>query len=349
MATSHSQGLSGLSASTTYHYRVKSRDAAGNLAISTDYTFTTSTPADTTAPTISSVAATGITSSGATILWATNEAADTQVEYGTTSGYGSSTVLNTAMVTSHSQALSGLLSGTVYHYRVKSRDAAGNLATSGDYTFSTSAASDTLPPVISTIAATNVTKSGATIRWTTNEAADSQIEYGTTNSYGNTTALDTTLTTAHFELLTGLTAGTTYHYRVRSKDAAANLAVSNDYTFTTAASHDTTPPVITGVVAVNITTTAAQISWTTDEASDSQVDYGPSVFYGSFTPLSAVLVTAHSLTLPNLTPNTTYHYRVGSRDLAGNFQLSDDYVFTTANTPDTTPSGFLGGMCLAAA
>jgi RHS repeat-associated protein len=40
-------------------------------------------------------------------------------------------------VIAHSQGLSGLTAGTVYHYRVKSRDAAGNLAVSGDFTFTT--------------------------------------------------------------------------------------------------------------------------------------------------------------------------------------------------------------------
>ena len=93
---------------------------------------------DTTPPTISSVTASSITSSGATITWTTNEAADTQVEYGTTTSYGSSTTLNTTLVTSHSQPLSGLAASTLYHYRVKSKDAASNLATSGDFTFTTS-------------------------------------------------------------------------------------------------------------------------------------------------------------------------------------------------------------------
>jgi hypothetical protein len=97
----------------------------------------TPTP-DTTPPIISAVSSSGITLSGATISWYTNEGSDTQLEYGLTTGYGSSTSLNTSMVTSHSAGLSGLLASTLYHYRVKSRDRAGNLATSGDFTFTTS-------------------------------------------------------------------------------------------------------------------------------------------------------------------------------------------------------------------
>jgi RHS repeat-associated protein len=59
------------------------------------------------------------------------------VEYGQTIAYGQSTTLNPALVTAHSQGISGLAAGTLYHYRVKSRDAAGNLAVSGDFTFTT--------------------------------------------------------------------------------------------------------------------------------------------------------------------------------------------------------------------
>ena len=60
---------------------------------------------------------------------------DSQVEYGPTGAYGSSTILNTSLVVSHAQALSGLTQETLYHYRVKSRDAAGTLAVSDDFTF----------------------------------------------------------------------------------------------------------------------------------------------------------------------------------------------------------------------
>jgi hypothetical protein len=44
MATGHSQGISGLTASTLYHYRVVSLDAAGNQGVSGDNTFTTQAP-----------------------------------------------------------------------------------------------------------------------------------------------------------------------------------------------------------------------------------------------------------------------------------------------------------------
>jgi hypothetical protein len=188
---------------------------------------------DTTAPTISSVSATSITSSSATITWSTNEASDSQVEYSLTSSYGTSTTLNSNMVTSHSQSLSGLTAGTLYHYRVKSKDAANNLATSGDYTFTTSSASDTTPPVVTSVLSTSLTSNSAVITWSTNENSDSQIEYGLSTSYGSQSTLISSMVTSHSQSLTGLSANTLYHYRVKSRDAAGNLAISGDSTLTT--------------------------------------------------------------------------------------------------------------------
>jgi YD repeat-containing protein len=127
---------------------------------------------DTTAPVISSVTAVGITSSRATITWITNENSDSQVEYGLDTNYGqlAPATPNPALVTTHSQALSGLMADREYHYRVRSRDAAGNLRVSGPFTFRTA------PLVITNVAAAGITASGATITWTTNENSDSQVE-----------------------------------------------------------------------------------------------------------------------------------------------------------------------------
>jgi hypothetical protein len=87
------------------------------------------------------------------------------------------------------------------------------------------------PPQITAIAVSNITATSATITWTTDELADSQVDYGSTSSYGLTTMLDPTLVTTHSVSLIGLTNGATYHYRVKSKDAAGNLATSGDNSF----------------------------------------------------------------------------------------------------------------------
>ena len=92
-----------------------------------------------------------------------------------------------------------------------------------------------MPPVISGIAAAAITASGATITWTTDKAADSQVAYGVTAAYGSGSVLDPTLVTSHTINLTGLAAQTIYHYKVVSRDAQGRMTQSGDLTLTTSA------------------------------------------------------------------------------------------------------------------
>ena len=82
------------------------------------------------------IAVTDIGQSLATITWKTNGDADSSVEYGPTTGYGS-TRTNPFMETNHTITLSGLAPGTLYHWRVVSSDRDGNRYVSADYTFRT--------------------------------------------------------------------------------------------------------------------------------------------------------------------------------------------------------------------
>lgn len=94
-------------------------------------------------PVITNITAATVTNNGATITWKTDVISDTQIEYGLTTSYGSSTTLNTTRVTDHTQSITGLQANQLYHYKVKSRDASGDLAVSGDRTFITTLGSTT--------------------------------------------------------------------------------------------------------------------------------------------------------------------------------------------------------------
>ncbi|MCP5053462.1 MAG: hypothetical protein GY940_40225, partial [bacterium] len=191
---------------------------------------------------------------------------------------------------------------------------------------------DTTPPVISNVASGSITASSATITWDTDEAATSTVEYGLTTSYGSSQSV-AGFSTSHSVGLSGLSASTTYHYRVVSEDASANSAASGDFTFTTS-TPDTTPPVISNVSSGSITDTSATITWTTDESATSDVDYGTTTSYGS-SASTAGFTTSHSVQLSGLSPNTLYHYRVTSEDASSNSASSGDFTFTT----DPAPSG----------
>ena len=228
--------IAGLPAGTYYFavpaYNTSMPESACSNEVSAD-----PTPSDTAAPVISAITISGITATGATIAWTTDEPADSQIEYGFSASYGSTTWINPGLVLTHSQSLSGLLAATTYHFRIKSRDAAGNLAVSADYLFTSLPTQDTM--VVAGVLCSRIDHNSATITWATNKPSDQQVEYGLSAEYGTLTLLNSSLRTAHTETLGGLVPNTVYHFRVRSRDGVGGIAVSPDATFTTATGADT--------------------------------------------------------------------------------------------------------------
>jgi hypothetical protein len=89
-------------------------------------------------PSISSIALVpGLTGSSMRVRWLTDALADAQVEFGTGLAYGTSTPVDARPDWRHEMQLTGLLPATVYHYRVRSRNANGALAVSADQVFFT--------------------------------------------------------------------------------------------------------------------------------------------------------------------------------------------------------------------
>src|SRR2546425_601569 len=86
-----------------------------------------------TALDITNVQAASTTTSPSQVVWTTDVAADSGVDSGTRTSYGSSTPVSSAMVTSHQVTLSGLAAGTTYYYQVSSTDSKGNHGKSGGH------------------------------------------------------------------------------------------------------------------------------------------------------------------------------------------------------------------------
>ncbi len=99
--------------------------------------------ADVTAPVISSVASGSITSSSAIITWTTDEASQSIVKYGTTSGSYTLSKNDTSNVTSHSIQLTGLSSSATYYFVANSTDQSGNRNQSAEQSFTTSSTGST--------------------------------------------------------------------------------------------------------------------------------------------------------------------------------------------------------------
>ncbi|MEW6753841.1 MAG: fibronectin type III domain-containing protein [Candidatus Latescibacterota bacterium] len=326
LGRSHNASLTGLTAGTTYHYRLHLTDTAGNSSTTGDMAFTTTAaaaaPRITGGPTVSNVAATSVT-----IAWTTDSEVGSVLQYGTTTAYGM-THTNTPTRT-HSAPLTGLTASTTYHYRI-SVGPPGGATTTGDYTFTTAAA-PVAPRITSGPTVNGITQTGATVTWTTDLPATTTVEYGLTDRYGQTAADPDG--TSHEVTLRGLQAGTTYHYRVRSALGAALLVQSADNTFATLAAVQTGPSPVSGPT-VSVSQTTASIWLMTDRRASVALRYGASPGYGYSVGYGSSRM--HVATLTGLNPGTTYHYSLWLTDDSGTRDLGDATFTTTTNATERT-------------
>src|SRR5258707_663250 len=131
---------------------------------------------------ITNVQVASATTSTCQIIWTTNLAANSKVDYGTSPSYGSSTPADPAMVTSHQVALSGLAAGTTYYYQVSSTDSKNNNGKSVGQTFKTTgfSMSGTISPATNG-SGTTVTLSGGASATATADSSGNYIVTGLGN------------------------------------------------------------------------------------------------------------------------------------------------------------------------
>lgn len=87
--------------------------------------------------------------------------------------------------------------------------------------------------LIYNVQAADITSNSATITWNTFEAADSQVEYGLTSTYGALTYVDAAKANEHNISIYGLLPSTKYHFSAKSVDRSGNEGQSFDFTFKT--------------------------------------------------------------------------------------------------------------------
>lgn len=305
----------GLGLGMTYSYRVRAKDAAGDLSgYSNVASATTTNMVDTTPPTApSNLVATGTSPSQIGLTWtaATDDVGVTSylVERCQGAGCTSFTQIGTAATsTSTSYIDTGLTMGTSYSYRVRASDGAGNL---GPYSnvataMTTTGTDGTAPTAPSNLVATALSSVKVSLTWTastdnvgvTNYLVERCAGFGCSNFAQVGTAPGPAFTDG------GLFPSDTYSYRVRATDAAMNLsAYSNVATTTTKA----LPPPATFVQCnsatpqslqstVTVTFTAAQT------AGDLNVVFA--AWTDSVTTVSSVTDSAGNVYVPGLAPTT---------------------------------------------
>ena len=316
--------INGLLSGVTYHYRVLATNSAG-IAFGDDSTFVT--PAG--APVIVTQPATGVTAGEANLVASANPNAiesSAYFQYGLTTSYGSATasssIGNGTSSVPVTHPISGLLPGTLYHFRgVVTNEQGTNVGANLTFT--------TLPsaPAISFTGSTNVSQFRATMFGLVNPngaATTAYFQYGPDSNYGTTAgttnfAAGVTNRTAALSVAS-LSANSTVHFRLVASNIAG-IVYSADQTFTTLSA---LAPTATTVSATNFTSSSATLLSTVNPNGDTtQVyfEYGLDTSYGSASG-SITLATGDTLqnaniAISNLIGATVYHYRVVASNSAG--------------------------------
>jgi hypothetical protein len=319
--TTPSKIITGLSAFTIYNIQTQAVCSNTQSAYTTSTNFTTPSTPTCNAP--SSIAASTIGSTTATIGWTANSAA--------ASGYtvqykpSSSTTWTTVSSSSNSLNLTGLSTSTAYDVKVMSNcSASSTSAYSAVVNFTTLAPSCPIP--------TNVGNSSLTINsinltWTATTGASSYtIQYKPSTS----TTWTTTTSSTNSKLLTSLSSGTQYNVQVMASCASSNSAYAAVYTFTTPA--DCGVP--TNVAVSSITSTSATATWT---AISSATSYTIQYKLATATVWSSTTSTTANKALSGLTAGTTYNVKVKA-NCGANYSAVVNFTTTNTTTNCSAPN-----------
>lgn len=342
-STTVSADITGLTAGTVYHFRLKAVNSLGTT-YSNDLTFTTLGQA----PDATTQAATNTAGISTTLNGSVNAHYLSTVvtfEYGTSTSYGSTITASQSPLTGNSTAsvsanLSGLTPNTIYHFRVKTVNSVGTIYGS-DLTFTTLGQS----PTATTQAATNITTTSTTVNGVVNAnflSTTVTFEYGTTITYDNSVSANQSpvtgnSTTSVIANILGLSPNTIYHYRVKATNVLGTT-YGSDMTFTTLGQ----PPTATTQAATNIQPFSSTLNGTINPnylSTTITFEYGTNTSYGTTATATQSPVTGSTNTninapISGLTEGTVYHFRIKAVNSLG-LSYGSDMTFTTLGQPPT--------------
>ncbi len=342
--TEHMIPLSNLDPGTDYFYRAKWTDEDGNTGQSDEKIFTTQPP-----PEVKEVRISNLGISSTIINFTTKNASKVKIYYGTSTSFGGIKEIGTSKLeTTYSVEIDKLEDGTKYFYQINTFDEEGEEYTGTILDF------QTLPrPRVSNVLVQQVAKTAEStllVTWESNTKISSIVTfYPEKNPELMQDIVELDLVQGeHRMLIKGLLPDTSYIIKVRGRDVIGNEAESENIRVTT--SSDSRPPQISAmnIEGTNIlysegtsqsTSSQLIVTWTTDEAATSQIEYGEGSgeSYSQLTQEDRNLSFNHVVIISGLTPSKVYHLRAISKDAAGNESKSID---TVTITPKATDSAF---------
>jgi len=235
----------------------------------------------------------------------------------------------------------GRAPATSYSYQVRAKDAAGNLSPYSNVATTTTLPDSTPPSAPSSLVATAVSGSRIDLTWTgsTDDVGVTGYLVERCSGPGCNSFTQIAPPTGTTYSDTGLTAGTSYSYRVRATDATGNLSGYSNVSTAITPAPDTQPP--TAPSALNATAgsnSSISLSWTASVDNVAVTGYLVERCQGTgcsnFVQIAAPPGTGTSFTDLGLATSTPYSYQVRATDGSGNLSgYSNVASATTLTTP----------------
>jgi titin len=180
-----------------------------------------------------------------------------------------------------------------------------------------------VPAAPSNLAAVAASSTSINLTWIDNAANETSFQLQrSTNNGGNWTTINNPAANATAYANTGLTANTTYWYRIRAVNAAGNSAWSNVASVTTPGAGGV-PVAPSNLRVTTVTRTSITLAWNDNSTDETDFQIQRSTDGINFTNLGNSPANATGGTDSALTPNTNYWYRVRARNAAGNSAWSN--------------------------
>jgi hypothetical protein len=194
----------------------------------------------------------------------------------------------------------------------------------------------TPPAAPSGLMATAVSSSEISLSWTDTGTGESSFKVERASSpSGPWAQIATTATNVSNYLNAGLSASTTYYYKVRATNTAGNSAYSNTASAKTLAA--ALPPAPSGLTATAASSSRINLSWTDNASNETgfKVERATSSS-GPWTQIGTTGTNVASFADTSVTAATTYYYRVRATSATGDSGYSNT---ATATTQASAPTG----------
>ena len=349
---SGSASITGLSANTTYYFRVRATNDGGASGNSNTASATTprQPPA---APTF--LTATAVSAGQINLSWTDNSIYETgfAIDRATDVNFTQNLITSTVADNGSSRAstsVTGLSANTTYYFRVRAFNDGGASANSNTASATTTSGGTIQPPAAPTVlTATAVSSGQINLSWTDNATTETGFAIDrATNATFTLNLITSTVGPSSggsgSASITGLSANTTYYFRVRATNDGGASGNSNTANATTTSGGTIQPPAAPTVLAATaVSSGQINLSWTDNATSET----GFAIDRATNATFTLNLITSTvgpssggsgSASITGLSANTTYYFRVRATNDGGASGNSNTASATTPRQPPAAPT-----------